>query len=96
MIPAISRARSRVLVGAGADPAAAEGDARRPSSALVGVAGAIGALGGVLVDPAVRESFRSGGTGDAAYPAFLAFSAVCFLVTWPAYHRPSSSRLADV
>jgi NNP family nitrate/nitrite transporter-like MFS transporter len=96
MIPAIFRARSRLLVEAGADPAMAEGEARRLSSALVGLAGAIGALGGVLVNLAFRESFRADGTGDAAYLAFLAFYAVCFLVTWLVYLRPSAWRLADV
>ena len=38
--------------------------ARRLSGALIGVAGAIGALGGLFINLAFRSSFSSFGSGD--------------------------------
>ena len=32
---------------------------------------------------ALRQSFLSNGTGDAAYVGFIAFYVVCLAVTWP-------------
>jgi len=94
MIPAIFRAKA-VLAG-GPDQAAADHQARRLSGALIGIAGAIGAFGGVLVNLAFRESFLTYKTGNAAYIAFLAFYALCFVVTWAVYLRPSTRRLPGV
>jgi NNP family nitrate/nitrite transporter-like MFS transporter len=82
-------------VAAGADPAVADRHALRMSGALIGVAGAIGAFGGVLVNLAFRQSFLSTGSGDGAYIAFIAFYAVCVAVTWTVYLRPGN-RLAGV
>ncbi|MGC5287887.1 nitrate/nitrite transporter [Micromonospora sp. DT231] len=100
MIPAIFRARCgvRVTAGGAADPhdRAAEHEARRLSGALIGVAGAIGAFGGVLVNLAFRQSFLAYQTADAAYVAFIAFYAICFVITWYVYLRPSPRRLAGV
>ncbi|MEU4533121.1 nitrate/nitrite transporter [Micromonospora ureilytica] len=100
MIPAIFRARCGVQVTAGgaADPhdRAAEHEARRLSGALIGVAGAIGAFGGVLVNLAFRQSFLTYQTADAAYVAFIVFYAICFAVTWFVYLRPSPGRLEGV
>jgi NNP family nitrate/nitrite transporter-like MFS transporter len=84
MIPAIFRAKA---------PAA---QAQRLSGALIGIAGAVGAFGGVLVNMAFRQSFLEYKTGDGAYIAFLAFYAICFAVTWFVYLRPSAKRLDDV
>ncbi|RAG83533.1 MFS transporter [Streptacidiphilus pinicola] len=70
--------------------AATEQEARRRASALIGLAGAIGAFGGVLVNLAFRQSFLATGNGDAAYLAFLAAYAVCSLVTWAVYLRPGA------
>ncbi|MEU4473159.1 nitrate/nitrite transporter [Micromonospora sp. NPDC023888] len=100
MIPAIFRARCGVQLTAGgaADPhdRAAEHEARRLSGALIGVAGAIGAFGGVLVNLAFRQSFLAYKTADAAYIAFIAFYAICFVITWFVYMRPSPGRLKGV
>ncbi|MEV4823161.1 nitrate/nitrite transporter [Micromonospora sp. NPDC049274] len=100
MIPAIFRARCgvRPTVGGAADPhdRAAEHEARRLSGALIGVAGAVGAFGGVLVNLAFRQSFLAYKTADAAYIAFIAFYAICFLITWFVYLRPSPGGLAGV
>jgi NNP family nitrate/nitrite transporter-like MFS transporter len=76
MIPAIFRAK-----------APTEDEARRLSGALIGVAGAVGAFGGVLVNLAFRQSFLSYKTGNAAYIAFIAYYGVCAAVTWAVYLR---------
>jgi MFS transporter, NNP family, nitrate/nitrite transporter len=76
MIPAVFRARQ-----------ADEHEARRVSGAVIGIAGAIGAFGGVLVNLAFRQSFLTDGSADAAYLAFIAFYALCVGVTWAVYLR---------
>jgi NNP family nitrate/nitrite transporter-like MFS transporter len=86
MIPAIFRAKNP-------DD---DQQARRLATALIGVAGAIGAAGGVLVNLAFRQSFLEYKTGDAAYIAFIAYYALCFGVTWLVYLRSSARRLAGV
>jgi len=96
MIPAIFRAKSRLKAEAGADADTASRDARRLSSALIGVAGAVGAFGGVLVNLAFRQSFLQYKTGNAAYIAFIAYYAICFAVTWWVYLRPSEQRLSGI
>ncbi|MGK5545575.1 nitrate/nitrite transporter [Streptomyces sp. URMC 127] len=97
MIPAIFRAQARTAVEVhGADPAAAEEASRRRASALIGVAGAVGAFGGVLVNLAFRQSFLGSHNGNAAYLAFLAAYAVCAVLTWAVYLRPGSGRAAGV
>jgi NNP family nitrate/nitrite transporter-like MFS transporter len=87
MIPAIFRAKAAAAVAAGADPEGAERIARRRSTALIGLAGAIGAFGGVLVNIAFRQSFLSSHNGDGAYLAFVAYYALCLLLTWAVYLR---------
>jgi len=92
MIPAIFRAKTATM----ADRDTAHREARRLSSALIGLAGAIGAAGGVLVNVAFRQSFLHTKTGDDAYLAFIAFYALCFAITWVVYLRPSHRRLTGV
>ncbi|GAA1245104.1 nitrate/nitrite transporter [Kitasatospora nipponensis] len=87
MIPAVFQSRARAAVAAGADPGAAEHDSRRRAAALIGLAGACGAFGGVLVNIAFRQSFLTTHTGDTAYWAFLAVYALCSAVTWAVYLR---------
>jgi len=96
MIPAVFRAKSARLIVAGADRAVSDREARRLSGALIGIAGAVGAFGGVLVNVAFRQSFLSTGNADAAYLAFIAYYAVCVALTWAVYLRPSAQRLAGV
>ncbi len=64
--------------------------ARRISGAVIGIAGAIGAVGGVLVNLAFRQSFLAYADADAAYLAFIGFYALCVLVTWVVYLRSSA------
>ena len=96
MIPAIFRAKAAAAVHAGAEPYAAEAEARRLSAGLIGLAAAIGAFGGVLVDIAFRQSFLAYRTGNAAYLGFIAYYALCLAVTWAVYLRPSPRRLPGV
>ena len=94
MIPAIFRTKAQRLADAGADAVVCDREARRMSAALIGIAGAIGAFGGVLVNVAFRESFLRTGEGMSAYVAFLAFYGACILVTWAVYVRPRESLTA--
>jgi NNP family nitrate/nitrite transporter-like MFS transporter len=96
MIPAIFRSKAQLAVAAGVDDATADRTARRLSAALIGIAGAVGAFGGVLVNLAFRQSFLAYRNGNAAYLAFIIFYAMCFLVTWLVYLRPHRRRLAGV
>jgi MFS transporter, NNP family, nitrate/nitrite transporter len=90
MIPAIFRSQALQTVASGGDPVAAERRALRMSGALIGIAGAVGAFGGVLVNLAFRQSFMTTGTGDSAYLVFIAFYVVCVAVTWTVYLRPQA------
>lgn len=85
MIPAIFHAEQ-----------ADQKQARRLASALVGIAGAVGAFGGVLVQVAFRESFLANGNANVAYVAFIAFYALCAVVTYVVYMRPGQLRLVGV
>jgi MFS transporter, NNP family, nitrate/nitrite transporter len=88
MIPAIFRSQALQAVAEGGDAGAADRRALRMSGALIGIAGAVGAFGGVLVNLAFRQSFMTTGTGDSAYLAFIGFYVVCVAVTWTVYLRP--------
>lgn len=92
MIPAIFHAQS-LHGGEGSRTASQD---RRLASALVGIAGAIGAFGGVLVQIAFRQSFLSYGDGSAAYVSFIVFYVVCAIVTWAVYMRPRAGALLNV
>jgi NNP family nitrate/nitrite transporter-like MFS transporter len=96
MIPSIFGAKAARAVAAGSDPEWEARRARRLSRALIGIAGSIGAFGGVLVNLALRQSFLSSKTGNAAYVGFVVFYALCLAVTWLVYLRPSARRLTGV
>ena len=91
MIPAIFRGQARVAIAGGADEAASMLRARRISGAVIGIAGAVGALGGLFINLAFRQSFMSTQSGDTAYWSFLAFYVVCTVVTYVVYLRPASA-----
>ena len=92
MIPAIFRSKGQLRVAAGVDPDTAGHDARRMANAVIGIAGAAGAAGGVLVNIAFRQSFLAYGTGDAAYIGFIAFYVICVCLTWLFYLRTATRR----
>jgi MFS transporter, NNP family, nitrate/nitrite transporter len=84
MIPAVFRTKA---LADDADRDAALLRARRVSGAVIGIAGAIGAFGGLLINLAFRQSFLTVQSGVPAFWAFLAFYAVCFVVTYVVYLR---------
>ncbi|MEU5894029.1 nitrate/nitrite transporter [Streptomyces sp. NPDC047461] len=90
MIPGIFQAKA-LAKGLQGDEAAAYG--RRLSGASMGLIGAVGALGGVGINLAFRQSFLSNGSGTGAFVVFLVFYAACFVVTWAVYLRRSASRI---
>jgi MFS transporter, NNP family, nitrate/nitrite transporter len=96
MIPAIFTSKSGTEIINGADPAVSMATSQRMAGALIGIAGAIGAFGGVLVNLAFRQSFLATKSADSAYIGFIAFYAVCFVVTWFVYIRESPRKLEGV
>jgi len=93
MIPAIFRSKADAAIRAGADTGLELLKARRLSGALIGWAGAVGALGGLFINLAFRSSFQNTGSGVSAFVAFLVFYGGCGVVTYAAYLRkvPSAS-----
>ncbi len=94
MIPAIFAAKSVQLQGMTVDEQ--QHWSRKMSGALIGIAGAIGALGGVGINLVLRASYS--GTAKSATTAFwvfLGFYIVCAIVTWAIYLRKTSSADAD-
>jgi NNP family nitrate/nitrite transporter-like MFS transporter len=87
MIPAIFRAKAKVSISEGADEALELLRARRLSGALIGLAGAVGALGGLFINLAFRESFAATKSGVPAFIGFLVFYGLCFVITWAVYLR---------
>jgi NNP family nitrate/nitrite transporter-like MFS transporter len=89
MIPSIFEARSRSLDVPEADRVAWS---RAMSGALIGFAGAIGALGGVGINMALRQSYLSSHSATTAFWIFLIFYVVACAVTWVMYvRRPVSA-----
>jgi NNP family nitrate/nitrite transporter-like MFS transporter len=96
MIPAIFAAKGQREVGAGGEVSMATFLSTRRAGALIGLAGAIGACGGVLVNLAFRESYLTLKNGDGAVMAFIAFYGVCCVVTWAVFLRRRDGRLEGV
>jgi NNP family nitrate/nitrite transporter-like MFS transporter len=89
MIPSIFEARSR-----GLDLTEVERRhwSRAMSGSLIGFCSAVGALGGVGINLALRESYLNGGTETSAYWTFLASYVVAAILTWMLYvRRPISA-----
>ncbi|MEV6765345.1 nitrate/nitrite transporter [Streptomyces sp. NPDC051105] len=84
MIPGIFQAKA-LAKGLAGEEAVAYG--RRLSGASMGLIGAVGALGGVGINLAFRQSYLSYGSGTGAFVAFLVFYGLCFAVTWAVYLR---------
>lgn len=88
LIPSVYEARSRSL-----DTSEDERRrwARAMSGSLIGICSAVGALGGVGINLALRQSYLSTGTETSAYWAFLASYVVAAIMTWMVYvRRPAS------
>ncbi len=90
MIPSIFAAKAHSLEGL--SPADATAWSRKMSGALIGVAGAIGALGGVGINLVLRVSYLSAAkSATMAFWVFLGFYVLCAAVTWVAYVRTPTS-----
>jgi len=86
MIPSIFEAKSRSLDALSLPEQTAW--ARRMSGALIGIAGAIGALGGVGINLVLRASYLSAAkSATMAFWVFLGFYVLCAAITWLAYVR---------
>lgn len=93
MIPGIFQ-RKAVEAGLEGEEAARHG--RRLSGAAMGLIGAVGALGGVGINLAFRQSFLDSGSGTGAFVTFLVFYAAAFAVTWVVYlRRPAAPARAS-
>ncbi|MEV6807353.1 nitrate/nitrite transporter [Streptomyces sp. NPDC017248] len=90
MIPGIFQAKA---LARGLEGEAAVAHGRRLSGAAMGLIGAVGALGGVGINLAFRQSFLAYGSGTGAFVAFLAYYGLCFAVTWVVYLRRSPGRI---
>lgn len=60
---------------------------RSMSGALIGIAGAVGALGGVAINLVLRSSYKAHNSATVAFWIFLAFYAVAAVITWWFYAR---------
>ena len=96
MIPAIFMAKAQLRVGAGMPIEEANAQSLRRSGALIGLAGAIGALGGFGVNLAFRQSFLSTGNANGAYLAFIGFYVICMIATWAWFMKARPGRLDGV
>ena len=90
MIPSIFEAKSKSL---DADKATQAAWSRNMSGALIGFAGAVGALGGVFINLVLRASYTGAAkSATNAFWVFLAFYVICALVTWVVFLRQPSAR----
>jgi NNP family nitrate/nitrite transporter-like MFS transporter len=94
MIPAIFRAKALAEIESGVASDVALMRARRISGAAIGLISSVGALGGVLINVAFRQSFAAVKSGVPAFYSFLAFYAVCTVVTYVVYLRQPSEAKA--
>jgi NNP family nitrate/nitrite transporter-like MFS transporter len=84
MIPSIFEARSHSLQISETER---RQWSRSMSGALIGLADAIGALGGVGVNLALRQSYLISGTATSAFWAFVSFYVAASVLTWATYVR---------
>ena len=85
LIPSVFAERSRAL---DLGPSERRHWERARSGALIGFAGSFGALGGVVINLALRQSYASTGTETPAFWIFLIFYVAAAIVTWARYVRP--------
>ncbi|BBY47096.1 putative integral membrane nitrite extrusion protein NarK3 [Mycolicibacterium arabiense] len=89
MIPSIFEAKAQDKDGWSAEEKAAW--SRRMSGALIGFAGAVGALGGVFINVSLRVSYTGADkSATSAFWVFLGFYVVCAIVTWFVFLRMKS------
>lgn len=95
MIPSIFEAQSRSL---NISEPERQHWSRAMSGALIGFAGAIGALGGVGINLALRQSYLASGAATSAFWIFVSFYVAASILTWVRYvRRPVATRIpADI
>ncbi|MGH3841286.1 MAG: MFS transporter, partial [Pseudonocardiaceae bacterium] len=79
--------QAKAAIAAGEPAQRALMRARRLSGAVIGIAGSIGAMGGLLINLAFRQSFLTTKSGVPACWAFLVFYGLCVVVTYVVYLR---------
>ena len=90
MIPARFGSQAAARVAMGADPVQTAQVAKRRTRALIGLTGAVGSFGGVLVNLTLRQSFLSTHSGTRAYEGFIVYYALCLGITYFVYIRSDS------
>ncbi len=95
MIPSIFNVRARVAIASGEPAQRALMRARRLSGAVIGIAGSVGAMGGLLVNLVFRQSFLTAKSGVPAYWSFLIFYGICVAVTYVVYLRRAPAAAAS-
>jgi NNP family nitrate/nitrite transporter-like MFS transporter len=63
--------------------------ARRESAAVIGIAAALGAMGGYFIPRMFGASIKATGGASSAVPYFLGFYLTCVTLTWWCYLRSS-------
>jgi MFS transporter, NNP family, nitrate/nitrite transporter len=90
MIPAVFESRSHSMNVAEAER---RHWARAMSGVVIGIVSAIGTLGGVLINLALRQSYLSTGSETTAFCSFLLCYLIGSVLTWWMYvRRPSAVR----
>jgi NNP family nitrate/nitrite transporter-like MFS transporter len=93
MIPVIFRIeRQRAMAGSGASDEEIRKTAEREAAATIGFTSAIGAFGAFFIPKTFGTSIAMTGAPNAALITFIAFYAICLLLTWWYYTR----RNADI
>jgi NNP family nitrate/nitrite transporter-like MFS transporter len=89
MIPVIFLTQKQRESARGTDAAKKQAlhEAGKESAAVLGFAGAIGAYGGFFIPRSFGTSISATGSPDMALYCFIAFYAVCAVVTWWCYAR---------
>ena len=88
LIPSVFAERSRAL---GLSDAERRHWERVRSGALIGFAGSFGALGGVGINLALRQSYSSAGTETPAFWVFMICYVGAAILTWARYVRPQQA-----
>jgi MFS transporter, NNP family, nitrate/nitrite transporter len=92
MIPSIFEAKAQGKDGWSRDEKAAW--SRSMSGALIGFAGAVGALGGVFINIVLRASYVGPAkSATNAFWVFLGFYVICAAVTWLVFLRVQTARV---
>src|SRR6476646_8511070 len=95
MIPSIFAVQARMAIAAGEPEQSALMRARRLSGAVIGIAGSIGALGGVFINLAFRQSFMTTKSGVPAFWFFMAFYGACVVLTYVVYLRRATAAVTS-